>query len=432
MNKFNDSILTLRGIHLYNTFLKRSQYFSDELIANQQNIWLKSLLRHCQLYVPWYSEALRKYDVRTTKYDLISELKKLPVLKKDEVIENHAYFCSSHVLEKHRILLTTSGTTGMPLRAYTTYDQWVYEQGVIWRHWKWAGYKARDKVAIFRSYAPKTDGEPIKVDWLRNWAYFSVFGLDEDRLNKYADYLIKWRPRFLRGYPSALMLLATHAIKKGYKLPSLKAALTASEVVHPELRSALREAFGIEVFDHYGQAEITSMFHECESHKGLHLNWEYGLAELLPNKDKSFENKIVATNLHNYAFPLLRYDTGDFALGGYERCPCGRTSPIIRAIKGRSDDLLIMKNGAQIPTINLYTFFSKLVEVYRFQIIQFHPGEITVNIALHNNFLESQDALKASIKNKLEEIIGLAVQVVVTNEFKQSPEGKFSTIIQKI
>ena len=56
------------------------------------------------------------------------------------------------------------------------------------------------------------------------------------------------------------------------------------------------------------------MFHECEQHEGMHLNWEYGLVELLPTDEKNVY-RIIATNLHNFSMPLLRYDTGDLAVG---------------------------------------------------------------------------------------------------------------------
>ena len=117
-------------------------------------------------------------------------------------------------------------------------------------------------------------------------------------------------PPFLRGYPSSLALLARFALDEGLRVPSLKAALTASESLTPAHRTVVREAFGIEIFDHYGQAEISCMLHECESHDGMHVLEDYGVVELVPTGDAG-RFRLIATNLQNTAMPLIRYDTGD-------------------------------------------------------------------------------------------------------------------------
>ena len=430
MNRIQDALLTARGIWRYHSYLKQSQYFSDERVSAEQSAWLSALLKHCHRSVPWYSERFRERDVRVTAADPFAELAKLPILMKPTVRENHAYFCGPSA-GKNSLTFATSGTTGEPLTAYTTPEQWIYEQGIIWRHWKWAGHRLRDRVATFRSYAPKAGQPKMRHDRLRNWTYFSVFHMDDASLDAFADYLTRWQPRYLRGYPSSLLLVAQHAVRRGYKLPSLKGAFTASEVVPDELRDTLRDAFGIEVFDHYGQAEITCMFHECEAHRGMHVDWEYGLVELVPSgTDGLF--RIVATNLHNFAMPLLRYDTGDLAVGSWGKCTCGRTAPIVKAIQGRADDYLLSKSGTRIPTVNLYTYFSKLEELKRFQLVQHAPGELVISLALWKESEAHGESLRRRVQADLAEMTGLSVTVPAEPEFVQTAEGKFQAFVQRV
>lgn len=431
MNAFFDAFLTLRGILTYRSYIQKSDRASTEEIHRKQSEWLGALLRHAHSNVPWYSTRFRVHGVRADGADPFIELSKLPILTKDEVRENHADFCVSGVASKS-IKFATSGTTGEPLVAYTSPNQWVIEQAIIWRQWKLAGYNFRDRIAIFRSYAPKLGEPPIRIDRLRNWAYFSVFKMDDSSIAKYAKFLQGWKPRFLRGYPSSLLLIAQHALRHNWRLPSLKAAFVASEAVPPELREILRAAFGIEIFDHYGQAEISCMFHDCEMHEGMHVDWEYGLVELLPSSEPGL-NRIIATNLHNTAMPLLRYDTGDLAVGGWERCSCGRTSPIIRGIRGRKDDFLIAKDGSRMASVNLYTYFSKLDEIQRFQLSQNQPGILVVNFTLWCADVNSKrTSLRDKIIRELEETTGLSVHVPDQPEFMQSHEGKFPAFIQLI
>lgn len=432
MNRFSDSLLTFKGIRKYGDFLQHSDRFSEGKVQGYKIIWLRSLLKHCYENIPWYSEKFRLYDVRVNAVDPFRELEKLPILSKEDLRANHADFCISGVA-KRALRFTTSGTTGEPLVAYTSPNQWVFEQAAIWRQWKWADYKFRDKMAIFRSYSPSS-GEPlIKIDRLRNWAYFSVFNMDDASIALYVEFLAKWRPRYLRGYPSSLLLLAQHALRHGWTLEGLKGAFVASETVPPALRETLRDAFGIEVFDHYGQSEITCMFHDCEKHEGMHLDWEYGHVELVPSETPGYA-RIIATNLHNRAMPLLRYDTGDLAVGYWKSCSCGRVSPIISAIHGRKDDFLIAHDGSRISTVNLYTYFSKIAEIKRFQIVQEKVGALEVYVEFYsengNDF--DDEALKGKIIYELQGITGLKIEVNRAAEWSRSQEGKFASFVQRV
>jgi phenylacetate-CoA ligase len=429
-NMISDGFLTFKGVFKYSMFLKRSQFFSIDEIEMYQSRWLSVLLTHAHHNIPWYSAKFRIHGVDHRSASPLAELKKLPILTKEEVRAYHSDFCISGA-EKSAIKFQTSGTTGRPLIAYTSPNQWVIEQGVIWRQWKSAGYRFRDKVAIFRSYAPEKGGRNIKHDVLRNWSYFSVFNLSDSAIDEYARYLQKWQPKFLRGYPSSLNLVAEHAIRFGWTLPSLKGALSASEVVHPNLRENLDKAFGIKLFDHYGQAEITCMFHECEEHSGMHYNWEYGLVELVATDDKSV-HKIIATNLHNLAMPLLRYDTGDLAVGDWESCKCGRSSYKVQSIRGRGDDYLLLSNNSRVSTVNLYTFFSKIDGLRQFQMIQEAAGELIVIFDLGDGSTSQEiGRCTQEIATYFESNMGICVTFRSKSEFNQSADGKLPVFIQR-
>ena len=433
MNRLTDALLTFRGIAKYYSFLRTSDRLPLSSVHKQQVTWLRDLLIHSQKSIPWYGEQFRLYDVRPYSHDPFAELQKLPILTKSDVRDNHSLFCSSGCIV-NSLKFTTSGTTGQPLTSYTSPNQWIIEQACIWRQWKWAGYKFRDRLAIFRSYAPKIHEPSIRLDHLRNWAYFSTFRIDDASLLQYSRFLMHWKPRFIRGYPSSLFLVAQHAIRYGWSLPSLKAAFVASEQVTPILRQALRNAFGIEVFDHYGQAEITCMFHDCEKHEGMHVDWEYGYVELVPTSTPGL-SRIIATNLHNKSMPLLRYDTGDLAEGHWEKCTCGRVSPKILRIFGRSNDMLVCSDNSKVPVTNIYTFFSKIAQVKRFQIVQHTPGEVEVILALWENVSSasnSYDELCRIIISFFIDTVGVNACIIKDGKWSQSAEGKLPPFVQNL
>jgi len=132
------------------------------------------------------------------------------------------------------------------------------------------------------------------------------------------------------------------------------------------------------------------------------------------------------------SMPLLRYDTGDLAVGEWESCKCGRKSLILKEIQGRMDDYLLAFNGSKLTTVNLYTYFSKVSDIQRFQMIQEQIGELMILVEFKegvskNNCIE----LQKTITRELTEKTGLKIDVKFSSDFVQSSEGKFVGFIQR-
>jgi phenylacetate-CoA ligase len=256
----------------------------------------------------------------------------------------------------------------------------------------------------------------------------SPYHLDEYNVVKILKKLESWKPKFIRGYPSSLYLVSKIAIRHGIELPSLKAALTASEVLSDEYRNTIESAFKIKIFDHYGQAEITTMLHECEAHNGMHILDDYAYTELIDSGSPN-QKRLVATNLYNSVMPLIRYDTGDLVIKSEKECDCGRKFPLIKNIIGRSDQLLVHKNGYLLPSINFYTYFSKQKDILRFQIIQKSNENIEVRILLSEKV--KKESIISDVKKEMDYRFGTNVDII-ENEFQMSIEGKCNPIIQKM
>ena len=132
--------------------------------------------------------------------------------------------------------------------------------------------------------------------------------------------------------------------------------------------------------------------------------------------------------------PLLRYDTGDLSDGDWIKCSCGLSSPKIKAIIGRKDDYIILKDNTKLTTVNLYTYFSKISYIRRFQIVQYVRGEIEVHLSFWNEAKIQPDEKEIidNIRTELTQITGLIVKIKYPANWIQSKEGKFATFNQKI
>src|SRR5205807_559628 len=111
-------------------------------------------------------------------------------------------------------------------------------------------------------------------------------------------------------------------------------------------RRDCRQAFGVGVFDWYGQAERVGAIGTCE-HGNYHIIEDAGYLELLPHADGS--SLLVGTSFENRAMPLIRYVTGDCVVAADSNyvCPCRRAFRVVESIIGREADTVVTSDGRQ-------------------------------------------------------------------------------------
>lgn len=419
IDKLIDVTLTTLGIFKYYLYYCRSDRFNEEQISRLQSEKLRRLLTHCNRHVPYYTELFRAVGVNVNAKDIVGQFNKIPILTKDVVRENYDRLIS---FQKTRPLsFTTSGTSGHPLTFYTSKSQWIAEQAIIWRSWKRAGYNFRDKVAILRSYKPDIGEKKIKIDGLRNWRYYSPYHLSENDLEEYFHNMKDWGVKYIRGYPSSIKIFVDFLKKHELSLPGLKGVFTASEKLPKEYRVSIENILGVKVFDHYGQAEITAMYHSCEYGDVMHEDWEYGISEFVRLQNEP-TSRLIATNLDNYSMPLIRYDTGDLVVVSVNKCRCNRNGFQLEEIFGRNVDFIYDQNFVKRPIVNLYTQFAKLDLIKSYQIRQSAPGEIQVSLELWDTNQEAEPLI-SYIKDYFHSYF-MCFASIDFNNFKVSREGK--------
>jgi phenylacetate-CoA ligase len=142
-------------------------------------------------------------------------------------------------------------------------------------------------------------------------------------------------------------------------IPSLKKGLFGAEIFSWKMKKRLENGLGIEVFDIYGMTEtggVGTTGMDCSSHNGIHV-WEdqYIVEVINPHTGKLIpdgqEGELVFTSLTRRALPVIRFRSGDLSsIRSREKCDCGRTHLKIDYIKGRIDDMLIIKGINFFPS----------------------------------------------------------------------------------
>jgi phenylacetate-CoA ligase len=390
---------------------------------------IKKLLIESYDGIPYYKNLFDSLAFNPqTKFKTLSDLSILPILNKDFVKKNKELFINKKYV-KNAIKFKTSGSSGIPFEILVHPDQWVLEQGVVWRHWKWGGYQFRDPLAMVRSYVPVNNDTLWKTNKITNFTYFSPFHLNDENMAKYLDVMVAKKIIVLRGYPSSIVSLANFVIRTGHTIPKIKLILTASEVLTDQDRYIIEKAFGTKVFNHYGLAEQIVMMGDCEKHEGLHNYDEYGYLELLDTDNPKIK-RIIGTNLHNLTTPLIRYDTGDLAVLAEHPCSCGRTLPTIKNIIGRKDAFIKTIEEYEIPTTNFYTMFEHFQEIDRWQIVQRSFTEIEFIFSSQNISDQRLIDLKQEIKKRLNS--NILVVISPNGKFIQKNEGKINPFVSLV
>jgi len=234
----------------------------------------------------------------------------------------------------------------------------------------------------------------------------------------------------LVGYPSAIHFLA-RLCSDLCMSPALKAVLTTSETISPGVRETIERAFGCQVFDFYGAAERVCYIFTCD-HGRYHVQSEYGLTEFLPmTGEYAGTARIVATGFWNLATPLIRYDTQDLVETATGDCPCGRQSPLVKKISGRTGDLVITPSGKHFAPTLMSSVSRQGRNILQTQIIQDRIDHLLITYVPSSRFTSADlREFQANMRSSLPSELTLDFRSVTRVEATSS--GKTNLVISRI
>lgn len=311
-----------------------------------QRAALLALTDHSRNHVPFYSSLPTLGDAAASPLDA---LRTLPFLAKADLQQSAAKLRSTANLGR-LVTKTTGGSTGEPVTLWKTRDAWARELAASWRGYDWAGVEVGDLQARFWGVAQTSSGRTRAraIDFVCHRIRIPAFAFAESDLFEYARILNARRPRWFYGYVSMLTEFARF-VNSGKATLRFRPAcvVTTSEVLTAADRALLQETFGAPVFNEYGCGELGTIAHECPQGR-LHLSEENMLVEVVDGDRPCAPGEageLVVTELNNYAFPLIRYRTGDFGSLSNEPCPCGRTLLRLNEVQGRAYDFIRNRRG---------------------------------------------------------------------------------------
>ncbi|MDF2801191.1 MAG: paaK2 [Anaerocolumna sp.] len=416
----------------------------DEMYLLQSARLIKMVHRVYQ-NVNFYRKKMQIMGIEPGDIKGIEDLNKLPFTTKDDLRENYPLgllaIPESEVIRIH----ASSGTTGKAtVVGYSKKDIENWKECVT-RVLTMANIGKNDKVQVAYGYGLFTGG--LGVHYGAENLGATVIPISTGNTKRQVTMMEDLGCTAIACTPSYLLHII-EVLEEQDKLNDirLKTAILGAETWSENMRREIENKLKIHTYDIYGISEVLGpgVAGDCEMHEGLHVFSDHFVPEIINSKTLESVStgeigELVFTTITKEALPLFRYRTKDLTSITYEKCDCGRTLPRIARIRGRSDDMLIIRGVNVFPS----QVESSLLEIgktsaHYLLVVDRINNQDTLEVwieACESLFKDDNDSLEDLTKvitKLLQDDLGLAVKVkLVEPKTLQRSEGKAVRVIDK-
>jgi phenylacetate-CoA ligase len=413
-----------------------------------QTLRLQQQVARAYERVPFYRQAIEERGVHPRDMQALEDIERLPFTVKEDFRTTYPYGLFAAPLKDVVRLHASSGTTGKPVvGGYTGSDMIMWGE-VMARTFAAGGVTNEDVFQNFYGYGLFTGGlgAHIGAEVIGATVIPMSGGLTRRQVMMMEDL----GATVIAGTPSYTLVVAEVAAEEGIDLRSrmkVRAGFFGAEPWTEGMRREIEERFGLEAFDIYGLTEVIGpgVAAECTRHRGLHVNEDHFYPEVIdPETGKRLPDgevgELVFTCLTREALPLLRYRTRDRVALVPEPCPCGRTSVRMQRVRGRTDDMLIVRGVNVFPTQIEQVLLSHpgLTSNYQIVVDRQHDqlDELEVRVEademLHHKGAEPIGDLQAGVTNDLYQVLGLHAHVLIVEPHHlPRSEGKVKRVVDR-
>lgn len=331
---------------------------SREDMQKLQLARLKETVKRCYDNVPFHRENFDRAGVKPEDIRCLEDIRRLPFMKKTDLRENYPFKLFAVDLSKVIRIHGSSGTKGKStVVGYTRKDIENWAE-IVARAICCAGGRPGDIFHNAYGYGLFTGG--LGLHYGMEYLGMTAVPVSGGNTPRQVTLIEDFKPRGISGTPSYILNLVEEMERRGMdpRETSLEYGIFGAEPWSEEMRRQLEEKLCIKAVDIYGLSEVMGpgVAIEChEAQDGLHIAEDHFLAEVIDPETGEVlpdgaEGELVFTSLTKEAFPVIRYRTGDIASLHPEKCKCGRTTLRMSRIKGRVDDMLIIRGVNVFPT----------------------------------------------------------------------------------
>jgi phenylacetate-CoA ligase len=414
----------------FHRLMARAPFWEPSRLDAWARAQRSAVVRHAFESVPYYRKSLTEAGIRLDRLVDNDEWLRLPRIDKKLIQANSEEICST-TGNAGAIWARTSGSTGMPLRILLDRNVNAAAFALFWRAWSTGGYwRLGQRHAVLKG--PLESGVWRINRRIRALEIVSA-RISEQTVDEVAQTLRDYRPKFMRGYPSAMYLLCRLLEDRGQRV-HIPMVISGSETLSDYHRAKIEAVLGARVINHYTHWERAGSILECEV-GAMHAQEDYGHHELLDAQGKPVgpgeEGEITVTGLHNRAMPLIRYRTGDMGVWGSGTCRCGRTFPVIERISGRAVDMLIRQDGVTVPGRAVTNVIAReLKDVRYIQMVQKSVGVLTIKVVPSANFSDdTTQGIVRDLHGLFDNQMEVHIELSAVEDLIRNPQGKLREYI---
>ncbi len=404
--------------------LLQSQFWGYDDLRGLQERKLRRLFAQASRTSSWYRERLG--DLPAPDRVQLDDLARLPILEKADLQQHLDEITGDGRLIPGVFEEFSGGSTGAPVRLFHTSEHFAYANAEIERDFSMCNGYTIGEPRAFVWGAPRDERSLARwKDAVQNRLWLGGLAVEGADVHAYIARLRSFGPRLLVGYVSILLELAREMDRP---LEGLRAVQSSAETLTDEYRKVIGEAFGAPVYNRYGAREVGNLAHECDEHSGLHLLMENNIVEIVdadgrPLTEPGDEGDVVVTNLNNFATPLIRYRLGDVARVGERECRCGRGSPLLASILGRTSGMIVTPSGRRLHG-EFFTHLFYGLPVRQFRVEQVTETELAIDVVPDAGYGEDvRDRVTRSIYDEGDS--RFVVDWREVDELTPSASGKF-------
>ena len=391
---------------------------------------LQATVQHCMnslFYRKRFEEAgLKPEDIKT-----LDDIRRIPFTTKQDLRDTYPFGMASVPLRECTRLHSSSGTTGTPtviLHTQKDLEEWAAQ---VARNLWMVGLRPDDVFQNSSGYGMFTGGLGFQYGAER-LGMLTIPAAAGNSIRQ-IKFITDFGTTALHAVPSYVTRLYEVMQSMGVDPrcdTRLKVLAIGAEPHSEEQRRRIEEMMGVKAYNSFGMSEMCGpgVGFECQEQNGLHFWEDYYIVEIVdpetlePVPDGEV-GELVLTSLCREAMPLLRYRTRDLTRVLGRTCPCGRNHVRIDRMRGRSDDMMVLR-GVNIFPIQIEKILMTFPELASNYLITLTTDEdndnMTVEVELEELFTDDYRRLQ-NLTNRIQR--ALKDEILLTPHVKLLPKG---------
>ena len=403
---------------------------------------LRAMIRHAYNTVPHYRDTMRERGLTPKDIGTAADLGKLPIVEGRELAAEPERFLSSVYAGRDTLMLTTTGTTGDFKSIHHDANAiCVALAGGLRFRAVTERLIGRDPARTELSIAPPGGTSMLVHDYHRTHllaALANRVAIDFVSIDQPVETLIaeinSRAPGVILSFGRLLGYVFRQAKERGLPIHRPQLVRYGGDPMFESDRRLIEEHYGIPVLSSYQSCEFLRIAHECERRDGFHVYSDHVVVRAVDADGRDVTSgepgEAIVTNLVNRATVLLNYRLGDRIALGAAPCQCGRTTPLIVALDGRSDDFLVRRNGEPVHESIVLRRLYETPQLVKAEVVQHALDRVVARIVIADEAepFAVAGAIGAALAQLLDHPDSRTIAVSVVADLPPGPGGKFRAL----